>query len=144
MAIIRFMILFENSTDTHYTTTLLETITKELTKKSVELLLTCNEEIASLNAHYRAKNAPTDVLSFPLETKELLGSIVISEDFVKQAAERFAHTPQEEFTLLYIHGLLHLLGYDHEKDDGQMRKKERQIIEKYALPMSLIVRVEES
>jgi probable rRNA maturation factor len=90
-------------------------------------------------------------LSFPLIydlPKEILvnmplGSIVISADFVKQKAEEFNHSVDDEFSLLFIHGLLHLLGYDHELDSGEMREKERELIELFRLPLSLIVRTEE-
>ena len=58
-------------------------------------------------------------------------------------ADRFAHSPQEELKLLLIHGILHLLGYDHEIDNGEMREKEREIIEHFNLPKSLIIRSEQ-
>ncbi len=57
-------------------------------------------------------------------------------------AQNLSHSEQDEFTLLYIHGLLHLLGYDHEVDSGEMREKEKLLIKKYELPESLIVRTQ--
>ncbi len=86
---------------------------------------------------------PTDVLSFPLEfdmPNMPLGSIVISNEFVQEKAKEYNHSIQDEFTLLFIHGLLHLLGYDHEIDNGEHRLKEEELIKKYNLPNSLIVR----
>jgi probable rRNA maturation factor len=71
-----------------------------------------------------------------------LGSIVISNDFVKEKALEFGHKVSDELSLLFIHGLLHILGYDHEVDDGEMRQKEKELIEKFALPKSLIVRTQ--
>ncbi len=71
-----------------------------------------------------------------------LGSLVISMDHVRQAAEAFSHSAEEETALLFIHGLLHLLGYDHECDNGEMRDDERRLIETFGLPKSLIVRTE--
>ena len=71
-----------------------------------------------------------------------LGSIVISIDTAKKEAEEFGHSIEDEIKLLFIHGLLHLLGYDHEIDNGEMRAKEAEIIEKFNLPKSLIVRNE--
>ncbi|MEO1938129.1 MAG: rRNA maturation RNase YbeY, partial [Sulfurimonas sp.] len=71
-----------------------------------------------------------------------LGSIVISYDFVKEKAAEFGHSQDDEFTLLFIHGLLHILGYDHEIDSGEMRQKEEEIIKNFNLPKSLIVRTE--
>ncbi|MEO1923813.1 MAG: rRNA maturation RNase YbeY, partial [Nautiliaceae bacterium] len=85
---------------------------------------------------------PTDVLSFPLENIPgmPLGSIVISIDTAKKGAKEFGHSIENEIKLLFIHGLLHLLGYDHEIDNGEMRAKEEEIIKKFNLPQSLIIR----
>ena len=73
-----------------------------------------------------------------------LGSIVISADFVKDRANEFGHTYSDELSLLFIHGMLHLLGFDHETDSGEMREMEAEIINKFYLPKSLIIRTEES
>lgn len=70
----------------------------------------------------------------------LLGSIVINLDAVNSGAREFKHSENAEFALLFLHGLLHLLGFDHEKDSGEMREKESEIIAKFKLPKSLIVR----
>ena len=141
----------DNQTTLHVNIDLLEKIAKSLTKRPIEVIITNNENITELNAEHRAKNAATDVLSFPLEAlfegvaveTMPLGSIVISEDFVKEKASEFGHSEEAELSLLFIHGLLHLLGYDHEIDKGEMRAKEREIIEAFALPSSLIIRTEE-
>jgi len=71
-----------------------------------------------------------------------LGSIVISKDFVLSKANELQHSSQDEMTLLFIHGLLHLLGFDHEVDSGEMRLKEASLIKEFQLPTSLIVRTE--
>ena len=71
-----------------------------------------------------------------------LGSIVISSSHVEEKAKEFSHTTDDEFTLLFIHGLLHLLGFDHEVDSGEMRTKEKKLIEQFDLPKSLIIRTE--
>ena len=126
----------------------LEKIAQSLTSKEIELIITDNESIQELNQEHREKDKPTDVLSFPMDapfTEQSifgmpLGSIVISADFVKQKADEFEHTIQDELSLLFIHGLLHLLGFDHEVDDGEMRAREKEIIEGFDLPSSLIVR----
>jgi len=73
----------------------------------------------------------------------LLGSVVINLDLVELKAAQLGHGRDDETALLFTHGLLHVLGYDHESDDGQMRAKECEIIEKFRLPKSLIVRTEE-
>ncbi|MDY0328297.1 MAG: rRNA maturation RNase YbeY [Arcobacteraceae bacterium] len=132
----------DNQTDIEFDFDLVNKITNDLTKKEVELIITNNATIQQINNEYRYKDEPTDVLSFPLEEmhNSPLGTIVISSDFVIQKAKEFGHTKDEEFALLYLHGILHLLGYDHELDDGQHREKEKEIIEKFDLPTSLIVR----
>ena len=136
------MIEIDNRTGFVFDKDIIEKITENLTKRPVELIIVDNEEIAGLNKAYRGLDRPTDVISFPFEDTPgaPLGSIVISSQKATEAAQRLGHTPQEEFTLLYIHGLLHLLGYDHETDEGQMRQKEEELIRKYNLPASLIVR----
>ena len=72
----------------------------------------------------------------------LLGSVVINLDLVELKAAQLGHGTDDETALLFTHGMLHVLGYDHESDDGQMRAKECEIIEKFCLPKSLIVRTE--
>lgn len=72
----------------------------------------------------------------------LLGSVVINLDLVELKAAQLGHGRDDETALLFTHGMLHVLGYDHESDDGQMRAKECEIIEKFRLPKSLIVRTE--
>jgi probable rRNA maturation factor len=72
-----------------------------------------------------------------------IGSIIISSDKVKEGSKIFGHSIEDEFKLLLIHGLLHLIGYDHEVDNGEMREKEQEIIKYFNLPKSLIVRIEE-
>ena len=74
----------------------------------------------------------------------LLGSVVINLDLVELKAAQLGHGRDDETALLFTHGLLHVLGYDHESDSGQMRAKECEIIEKFRLPKSLIVRTDES
>ena len=74
----------------------------------------------------------------------LLGSVVINLDLVELKAAQLGHGRDDETALLFTHGMLHVLGFDHESDDGQMRAKECEIIEKFRLPKSLIVRTDES
>ncbi len=136
------MIELDNRTTLNINTPLLVSIADTLTDKEIELIITNNEEIQLINAEQRDVDKPTDVLSFPYEEMPMtpLGSIVISEDFVKEKAQEFGHSLSDELALLFIHGLLHLLGYDHEVDKGEMREKESEIIKSFALPASLIVR----
>jgi len=141
------MIVLENITDLIVPIDHLEKIADYLTEKDVELILCDNEFIQFLNSMHRRKEDPTDVLSFPIRGNrehEPAGSIVISMDKVKEKAIELDHTEQDELTLLFIHGLLHLIGYDHEKDDGEMREMEEKLIWRFDLPKSLIVRTENS
>lgn len=100
-----------------------------LNQKNVELsiTLTNNETIHKLNKEWRGKDKPTDVLSFPIDEKpsgypyHILGDVVISLPFAKKQAEEIGFTYKEEFLRLLIHGILHLLGYDHEKSEEEAK-----------------------
>jgi probable rRNA maturation factor len=90
-------------------------------------------EIHALNRQYRGKDKPTDVLSFPLADELqpfLLGDVIISVETAARQAQRRGHTLREELQTLLIHGILHLLGYDHEVSRSEairMRRKEREM-----------------
>ena len=145
------MIDLDNQTPLAVDLEALEKIAKTLSSKEVELIITDDETIQELNAEHRGKDNATDVLSFPMEapfTEQSifgmpLGSSIIAESFVKEKAESFGHSTQDELSLLFIHGMLHLLGFDHENDNGEMRAREKELIEQFDLPKSLIVRTEE-
>ena len=132
----------DNQTSFEVDLKLLKDIALSVSSKDVELVICYNDYIKDINQEFRAKDTPTDVLSFPYEDMPFmpLGSIVISIDFVKEKAKQYSHKENEEFALLFIHGLLHLVGYDHEIDDGEHRKKEEELITQFNLPNSLIVR----
>jgi len=97
-------------------------------------------EIHSLNRQYRGKDKPTDVLSFPLADELhpfLLGDVVISVETATRQAQRRGHSLREELQILLIHGILHLLGYDHEisrSESIRMRRKEREVLKILANP----------
>ncbi|WP_299549748.1 rRNA maturation RNase YbeY [uncultured Helicobacter sp.] len=114
----------------------------ELKDKQCELLFVDNAKIQALNLEFRGINQPTDVLSFPLEFSPLLGSVVISVEFASKIAQELGHSLNDEIALLFIHGVLHLLGFDHEVDKGEHRQKEAEIVEKFCLPKSLITRTQ--
>jgi len=120
----------------------LEKISSSLSNKDIEFILCNNDYIQEVNNQHRQKNTPTDVLSFPYEDMPMvpLGSILISIDFVNDKSKEYKHSFEDELSLLFIHGLLHLLGFDHEIDNGEHRSKEEELIKKYKLPNSLIVR----
>ena len=137
------MIDLENNTQFKIDVSSLEDIAKTLTNKDIELLVVKNDEIQVLNKEHRNIDKATDVLSFPMDfdfEHMPLGSIVISTDFVEEKAKEYGHEFNEEFSLLFIHGLLHLLGYDHEVDNGEHRNKEEELIKEFNLPDSLIIR----
>ena len=138
------MLLIENESAISLPTILLEKICDEHTQKEVELVIIDAKSMQELNVQHRGMDKTTDVLSFPLQDfpHTPLGSIVINYELAEEKAKELGHTQEEEIALLFIHGLLHLLGYDHEIDDGQMRQKEEALIKAYHLPTSLIVRVE--
>lgn len=123
----------------------LEKIAQKISSKDVELIFLNNEQMRNLNLEQRGIDKSTDVLSFPLAdiAKNLpLGSIVINTELAKEKAKEFNHTYEEEISLLFIHAMLHLIGFDHEIDKGEMREKEKELINFFKLPKSLIVRNE--
>jgi probable rRNA maturation factor len=137
------MIDFENQTDLEINLEEIEKIANFITDKDFELIVVDNKAIQKINNEYRNIDKPTDVLSFPLDVAcehMPIGSIIISADKVKQKADELGHSKEDEFKLLLIHGLLHLTGYDHETDNGEMREKEEEIIKNFNLPKSLIIR----
>jgi len=88
------------------------------------------EEMRLLNREWRGKDRPTDVLSFPAGTvapdgRRHLGDIAICFAVAREQARRRRHAPAREVAILALHGLLHLLGHDHETDDGEMERLER-------------------
>jgi probable rRNA maturation factor len=110
-----------------------------------ECLITDDEELRRLNREFRRKDYATDVLSFPAsEVRErapqTLGSIAISFERASEQAGRFGHSVEQELQILMLHGLLHLLGFDHESDRGQMARKEADWRQRLALPDGLIER----
>ena len=94
----------------------------------VALVLTRDPAVRELNARYRGKDKPTDVLSFPGPGGSAgLGDIVVSVDTAERNARRLGRTLQRELDVLALHGFLHVLGYDHETDDGTMGRLERRL-----------------
>ncbi len=142
----------------------------EFNARNIELLLVSNDEIRALNAEFLGKDYATDVLSFPLDLsgfalevressgdfgdssadshidspldspKLPLGSIVIAFGIADSVAKAQNHSLQTELAILFTHGLLHLLGYDHETDNGEHRQKEREILAHFGIQSTLISR----
>ena len=116
------------------------------TPYEVSLVFTDSETVKQLNRDYRGVDEPTDVLAFHmLPQKEVddsfalppdgvtrLGEVIISYPQAAEQAREQGHSPERELALLVIHGILHLLGYDHEEpeEESKMRERERELLEK--------------
>ncbi len=115
-------------------------------KGQVDVLITSSREIRELNRRFRHKDKPTDVLSFPCATFPMTdgfeGEIAISADIAGQNAERLGHGLADELKVLLLHGVLHLAGYDHETDGGEMARREAVLRRELRLPQSLIERTQ--
>lgn len=107
-------------------------------------LLTGDREIQALNARFRGKDEPTDVLSFPSgpeDGRSRAGDIAISLGRARVQAKEWGHTLEDEVRVLMLHGVLHLMGMDHESDSGRMRRAEMRWRSRLGLPTGLIERV---
>jgi probable rRNA maturation factor len=115
---------------------------------AVSVLLTGDEEIRRLNREFRHKDKATDVLSFPAaeigSRARLAGDLAISVETAAREAEARGHSLELELGTLLLHGVLHLAGYDHETDAGEMARKEEALRLKLGLFQGLIARVTES
>ena len=112
----------------------------KLKPQSAALAFVTDTEIARLNKTYRKKNRPTDVLSFPAQPSakrpnrnKFLGDIAIAPAVARRYAKKNGRTLENEICILILHGLLHLLGYDHETDRGQMDRVEHKLRRKLGL-----------
>jgi probable rRNA maturation factor len=106
-------------------------------------MLAGDRELRRLNREFRKQDSPTDVLSFPAEqpSQGFLGEIAISFETARKQALQYGHSLHEEIEILMLHGLLHLLGMDHETDRGRMLNAERKWRASLGLPPGLIERV---
>jgi probable rRNA maturation factor len=115
-------------------------------KADVTVCLVSDAEIARMNEKFRKKKGPTDVLSFPAATRrmlvssrrrtkggEFLGDIAISPATARRYAKKNGRTLASELRVLILHGVLHLLGYDHETDRGKMDRVERKLRKRFRL-----------
>jgi probable rRNA maturation factor len=108
------------------------------------VLLTGDERLRALNLQFRGQDQATDVLSFPPLPEAANGGqggdLAISLETALAQAAAYGHTLQMEVKVLILHGLLHLAGYDHERDQGQMRRRETRLRKQFALPAGLVER----
>ena len=117
----------------------------------VSVLITTDKNIRRLNREFRGKNKPTDVLSFPAAQPEkpargrnrVAGDLAISIDMASRQALVLDHSLSTELKVLILHGLLHLAGFDHEVDKGEMAARELVLRRKLRLPGGLIERTEQ-
>lgn len=110
----------------------------------ISILITDDDAIAELNRTYLGRSGPTNVIAFPMQegdfshvTPELLGDVVISADTALREARSMGATLEARFTELLVHGILHLLGYDHERSRAQAKKMGAKTRELLALLASL-------
>jgi len=118
---------------------------------TVNVLITTSASIRNLNRRFRGKDKATDVLSFPSSFPNAVrgdgakaawsvGDIAISANIASENAARLGHSPAEEIKILALHGILHLAGFDHERDNGEMARKEANLRRALGLPVALIER----
>jgi probable rRNA maturation factor len=104
------------------------------------IALVTDTAMRRMNAQYRDADYATDVLSFPSGTPGVLGDIAIARGVAIRQARAQGHSETIELRILALHGLLHLLGYDHERDRGEMRRIEDRLRLRAGLPAGLISR----
>lgn len=114
-------------------------------KGDVNVLIASSSRLRDLNGRFRGKDHATDVLSFPTapdapSAERTAGDIAISADIAAENALRLGHSVTEEIKILLLHGVLHLAGYDHEQDNGEMAEFEQQLRRELKLPVALIER----
>lgn len=118
---------------------------------TANVLVTGSATLRSLNLQFRHRDKATDVLSFPSllpsaskprHKAALAGEIAISAEVAAQNAGRLGHSVAEEVKILALHGILHLAGFDHERDNGQMARKEAKLRRALGLPVALIERAQ--
>ena len=113
---------------------------------TVNVLVTNNHELRSLNLRFRGKDKPTDVLSFPEprmnlpKAKQPAGELAVSAEIARDNANRLGHSLATEIKILTLHGILHLAGFDHERDNGEMADEERRLRLQLKLETGLIER----
>ena len=124
--------------------TMAETLSTRVAKgRGFTCLIAPPKDVRRLNRDFRGKDTATDVLSFPagVAPASFLGDLAISVEHARDQAKAYGHSVENEIGVLMLHGLLHLLGMDHEADEGEMRRAEARWRRKLDLPLSLTERV---
>ena len=109
-------------------------------KGDLSVAIVSDRRMRALNRQFRGHDKVTDVLSFPSDARGFMGDIVIASAVAKKQAAAAGHPVQTEIRVLALHGLLHLLGYDHEHDGGKMARLEARLRKKAGLKEGLIER----
>ena len=118
-------------------------------KGQVNVFVTSSSAVRLLNLRFRSQNKATDVLSFPAGSSvsqsrnraKLAGEVAISADIALKNSFRLGHPAVQEVKILALHGILHLAGFDHERDNGRMARTEAKLRRALRLPAALIERV---
>jgi probable rRNA maturation factor len=110
-------------------------------RREFAVLVSSDEAVRDANRQFRGISKTTDVLSFPDGEEGRLGDILIAAGRAQQQANQFEISIEDEIKTLALHGVLHLMGHDHETDNGEMRALETRLRKRYGLPSSLIERV---
>ena len=100
---------------------------KDFSRMEVSIVFSSNAEVQSLNKEFRKKNKPTNVLSFPSKENEELGDIILAYETILEEAHASDILPLDHTLHLIIHGFLHLIGYDHEKEDDAYHMEQLEI-----------------
>jgi probable rRNA maturation factor len=117
-------------------------------REPVNVLVTSSSELRALNQRFRGADKATDVLSFPSppvvrsKARPMAGEVAVSAEIARENAERLGHSVANEVKILVLHGMLHLAGYDHERDDGEMARKESRLRRHLKLEAGLIERTQ--
>jgi probable rRNA maturation factor len=118
----------------------LQSVAPARARGAVAVAVVPDARVRALNRRYRRKDHATDVLTFPAGEPGHLGDVVIAAGVARRQARDACHSLQTELRVLALHGLLHLLGYDHERDEGRMARIERTLRRKGGLREGLIER----
>jgi probable rRNA maturation factor len=137
------MLDFDNQTTFEIDAVIFEDIKEVVApNKMLELIIVDDGTIQELNREHRKLDKPTDVLSFPIKESKtnFIGSVIISADTAKRVAQELGHSMEDELKILFIHGLLHVMGFDHETDNGQMKAEEELVGTKAGIAKNLLSR----
>jgi probable rRNA maturation factor len=108
----------------------------------VGIFVTSSSDLRDMNRRFRQKDEATDILTFQLAPNRVrsAGDIAISAEIAERNAAELGHSTETELRILILHGLLHLAGYDHETDNGEMKVRETELRQQLKLPTGLIER----